>query len=42
MAADELDAAYRANYRGYAESILGHITSADARAATLALVPQDQ
>jgi hypothetical protein len=37
---DELDAAYRAKYRRYAESIVGSIVSAQARAATLKLVPR--
>ena len=36
---DELDAAYRAKYRRYAESIVGSIVSPQARAATLKLVP---
>jgi hypothetical protein len=37
---DEIDAAYRAKYRRYAESIVGSIVSPDARAATLKLVPR--
>jgi hypothetical protein len=37
---DELDAAYRAKYRRYAESIVGSIVSPQARAATLMLVPR--
>jgi hypothetical protein len=37
---DELDAAYRAKYRRYAESIVGSIVSPHARAATLRLVPR--
>ena len=37
---DELDAAYRAKYRRYAESIVGSIVSPQARAATLKLVPR--
>src|SRR5947207_11333644 len=37
---DELDAAYRAKYRRYAESIVGSIVSPNARAATLKLVPR--
>jgi hypothetical protein len=37
---DEIDAAYRAKYHRYAESILGSIVSPDARAATLRLVPR--
>ena len=39
---DELDAAYRDKYRRYAVSILDHITSTGARAATLMLVPHEQ
>src|SRR6266536_1780141 len=37
---DEIDAAYRAKYRRYAESIVGSIVSPNARAATLKLVPR--
>ena len=37
---DELDAAYRAKYRRYADSIVGSIVSPQARAATLKLVPR--
>jgi hypothetical protein len=37
---DELDAAYRAKYRRYAESIVGSIVSPQARVATLKLVPR--
>ena len=37
---DELDAAYRAKYRRYPESIVGSIVSPQARAATLKLVPR--
>jgi hypothetical protein len=37
---DELDTAYRAKYRRYAERIVGSIVSAQARAATLKLVPR--
>ena len=37
---DELDAAYRAKYRRYAESIVGSVVSPQARAATLKLVPR--
>jgi len=37
---DEIDAAYRAKYRRYAESIVGSIVSPQARAATLRLVPR--
>jgi hypothetical protein len=35
---DEIDAAYRAKYHRYAESIVGSIVSPEARAATLKLV----
>jgi hypothetical protein len=37
---DEIDAAYRAKYGRYAESIVGSIVSPEARAATLKLVPR--
>ena len=37
---DQLDAAYRAKYRGYAASIVGHVVSAKARSATLKLAPR--
>jgi hypothetical protein len=37
---DALDAAYRSKYRRYAESILDHITSPEARSTTLQLVPR--
>jgi hypothetical protein len=37
---DELDAAYRAKYRRYADSIVDSIVSPRARAATLKLVPR--
>jgi hypothetical protein len=37
---DEIDAAYRAKYHRYAESIVGSIVSPKARAATLKLVPR--
>jgi hypothetical protein len=37
---DELDVAYRTKYRRYAASIIDHITSPEARAATLKLVPR--
>jgi hypothetical protein len=37
---DDLDAAYRNKYRRYAASIIGHIVSPQARAATLQLVPR--
>ncbi len=36
---DQIDVAYRAKYRRYAASIVGHITSPQARAATIKLVP---
>jgi hypothetical protein len=36
---EEIDAAYRAKYRRYAESIVSGIVTPDARAATLKLVP---
>jgi len=37
---DEIDAAYREKYHRYAPSIVDHVTSAEARAATLRLVPR--
>jgi hypothetical protein len=37
---DEVDAAYRTKYRRYADSIIDAITSPEARAATLSLVPR--
>ena len=37
---DEIDAAYRAKYHRYAESIVGSVVSPNARAATLMLVPR--
>jgi hypothetical protein len=37
---DQIDAAYRAKYHRYAESIVNSIISAEARAATLKLVPR--
>jgi hypothetical protein len=37
---DKIDAAYRAKYHRYTESIVGSIVSANARAATLKLVPR--
>jgi hypothetical protein len=37
---DEIDAAYRAKYHRYAESIAGSIVSPEARTATLKLVPR--
>lgn len=36
---DQIDAAYRTKYRRYAASIVDHITSPLARAATIKLVP---
>lgn len=36
---DQIDAVYRAKYRRYAASTVGHITSPQARAATIRLVP---
>ena len=37
---DEIDAAYRAKYQRYAESVVSTIVSPEARAATLKLVPR--
>jgi hypothetical protein len=37
---DEIDAAYRAKYQRYAESIVGSTVTPEARAATLELVPR--
>ena len=37
---DEVDAAYRTKYQRYAASIIDHIVSPEARAATLKLVPR--
>jgi hypothetical protein len=37
---DKIDAAYRAKYHRYAESIVGTIVSPNARAATLKLAPR--
>jgi hypothetical protein len=37
---DEIDAAYRAKYHRYADSVGGGIVSPNARAATLKLVPR--
>ena len=37
---DELDAVYRNKYHRYAQSIIDHIMSPDARSATLKLVPR--
>jgi len=36
---DQIDATYAAKYRRYAASIISHINSSDARAATLKLIP---
>ena len=36
---DQIDAAYRAKYRRYAASVIGHIVSAEARSATIKLAP---
>ena len=36
---DQIDTAYAAKYRHYAASIIGHINSTEARAATIKLVP---
>jgi hypothetical protein len=35
----QIDAAYRTKYRRYAASIINHITSPEARSATIKLVP---
>jgi len=37
---DQIDAAYRTKYRRYAASIISHITSPEARTATIKLVPR--
>jgi hypothetical protein len=37
---DEIDAAYRAKYRRYADNVVGSIVTPSARAATLKLVPR--
>ena len=37
---DQIDAAYRAKYRRYAESIVSSIVSPEARSATIKLVPR--
>jgi len=37
---DQIDAVYRTKYRRYAASIIDHITSTAARAATVKLVPR--
>jgi len=36
----QIDDAYRAKYRHYAASIIGHIVSPEARSATIRLVPR--
>jgi hypothetical protein len=36
---EQIDAAYRTKYRRYAASIISHITSSEARSATIKLVP---
>jgi hypothetical protein len=38
---DEIDGAYRAKYRRYAANIVKSVLTAEARAATLRLVPRD-
>lgn len=40
-ASDEIDGAYRAKYRRYASNIVNSVLTAQARAATLRLVPLD-
>ena len=37
---DQIDAAYRSKYRRYAAGIIGSILSAEARSATIKLVPR--
>jgi hypothetical protein len=37
---EQIDAAYRTKYRRYAASIISHITSPEARSATIKLVPR--
>jgi len=37
---DKIDAAYRAKYHRYVESIVGSVVTPNARAATLKLVPR--
>jgi hypothetical protein len=37
---DQIDAAYSTKYRRYAASIISHITSPEARSATIKLVPR--
>jgi len=39
---DDLDAAYQSKYRRYAASTISRITSPDARAATIKLIPRSQ
>jgi hypothetical protein len=39
---DQIDAAYRTKYRGYAASIIDRINSAQARATTMRLVPRSE
>jgi len=39
---DQIDAAYRAKYRRYAESIINSIVSPEARSATIKLVPRSK
>lgn len=38
---DQISAAYRTKYSRYAESIINHINSSNAQAATIKLVPQE-
>jgi hypothetical protein len=37
---DAIDAGYRVKYRSYSASIVGHVTNAQARSATIKLVPR--
>lgn len=37
---DALDTAYRTKYRAYADSIVEHVTNAQARGATIKLIPR--
>jgi hypothetical protein len=39
---NQIDSAYRTKYRRYAASIISHITSPDARAATIKLIPHSK
>jgi hypothetical protein len=39
-AEDQIDDAYRSKYRRYAAAIIDHITSDEARSATIELVPR--